>query len=137
MSRAVRSTPCRWRTAVRVVEAIALLSIEVFIVPTAQVGAVDEAAPLTARGWGRLSEDGGYPCAARSTALEFVPPTSCASLAERPELFFCARPKQGENTCSGDSGGPAYQRTGESFVVVGLVDGGLGCEQPRTASIAN
>lgn len=95
----------------------------------ARVGSLDVSAPLVARGWGRHSVAGTYPCESKAVLLEHTSLEDCVSLEKRPDLsgVFCARPEIEENTCSGDSGGPVYQRLNGLDVVVGIVEGGIGC----------
>lgn len=94
----------------------------------APVAALDTNAGLTARGWGRDSASGTYPCAAKTIPLAFRRLEHCISAEERQLTgVFCAVPAHRDNTCSGDSGGPVYQTQNGLDVVVGLVEGGVGC----------
>lgn len=76
-------------------------------------------------GWGR-DQDGRPTCSARKHELVVSSPTECESVFGKPaRLVLCALPADGfANTCSWDSGSPAYDELGNA---VAIVSAGLGC----------
>lgn len=116
---------------VDVIDRVAVLHLhDPLSTPTVEVAELDPDEAVVARGWGRESLTGSYPCEAKSIRLMPTKLDRCSSAKAltSTEGVFCARPTGEENTCAGDSGGPLYQEVGPRAVVVGLVEGGIGCE---------
>lgn len=115
---------------IEVVNGVALLDLAGPIPRPAEVAGLREDLDMTAFGWGRYDRGSEYACELKSIQLAAVVDDECLSLKYSDSVapLFCARPAAASraNTCTGDSGGPVFQHQGRR-VVVGLVEGGIGC----------
>lgn len=121
---------------VEFVSGLAILSVDgAPFESVAKPATVEAMQPIAARGWGKF-EDGSYPCSAKIAQLNLVPKSECRVVANAPDVgpMFCARPSTPAslNTCSGGSGGPAYQHSKIGWVLVGIIEGGSGTSDDGT-----
>lgn len=109
------------------------------IVSAAQVASIVSGAPVTAVGWGRVSERtfGGSPVL-REVTIPIVDTQSCA--ADYPgrisaNMLCAGLPQGGKDACQGDSGGPLFMKIGVDTVQVGIVSWGRGCARPNAPGV--
>lgn len=112
-------------------------------VTNATVGLADDAlmatlsndAPLTIIGWG--SRDAGatlFPTQLQETEIPLFGFASCNDIYGNrltPHMLCAGYAAGGQDTCSGDSGGPLLYNTGTSWALTGITSFGNGCAQPN------
>lgn len=93
---------------------------------------------LTVIGWGRQA-DGRSPCQRVAARVRSQSASRCASALASVNAAWadplCALPDGGRSTCVGDSGAPAFARSGGSLRVAGVTSSGLGGCGPASLSI--
>lgn len=101
------------------------------VVPIAQGAGVGHAVAL---GWGRASPGGVATCRLERVSLEVLSPEECARVIPvagtrmfAQSSMVCARPSEGGDTCSGDSGGPLLAEESGELRLLGVTSWGRGC----------
>ncbi len=93
---------------------------------------------LRAIGFGNMSSYGWVaPRQIQEVELPYLPNEQCKKTYENlNETQICAGDWQGgKDTCQGDSGGPLYRRSGDEWILAGVVSYGNGCAQSTNPGI--
>jgi len=88
--------------------------------------------PVTAIGFGQLSEDGSLSNTLRETTMLAVAEGNCADLLGnglREEMHLCAGGDGERDACGGDSGGPLLDAN-DMYRQYGVTSFGVGCARP-------
>ncbi|CAG5030900.1 unnamed protein product [Parnassius apollo] len=92
---------------------------------------------FTVAGWG--SDGNKFSDVKKYVTVPYVPAKECQasfSLNRIIEAQICAGGREGEDSCSGDSGGPLMYEHGTTYVAIGIVSYGLGrCGTDNTPAI--
>jgi trypsin len=97
-----------------------------------ETSSLSQGQPLNLVGFG-IYESGGTQVSDRllSAVLPYVTPGNCSSNFPSGWVtgnMICAGGESGIDSCSGDSGGPLYEGSGNSAIQHGIVSWGIGCD---------
>ncbi|CAF0751091.1 unnamed protein product [Adineta steineri] len=109
------------------------------ILPTVNNQYIKNGTRLAVIGWGTMgsgvSLDPKILQQAEVFAIDNNDPI-CTQTMNDSEIQFCAGLREGgKDSCSGDSGGPIFQWTGEYWEQVGIVSYGNGCAEPNDPGV--
>jgi secreted trypsin-like serine protease len=94
----------------------------------------DNTGTFTVIGWGRSVESGPQRQDLQKVEMPFLDDAACQAAIRSPQLNpsedICAANHDDHASCGGDSGGPLLHRDVDSWVQVGIVSWGGGCEGP-------
>lgn len=91
-------------------------------------------------GWGTLQSGGSQPSVLQDVTVTTMTNSKCKgsstaySSSDITSNMICAA-DSGKDSCQGDSGGPLITKTGDYYVLIGVVSWGFGCAQANAPGV--